>query len=81
MSVTIPVRIFEKTGYTRDVSASGILFELDADNDVGSKVSFELEFDTPNGKLRLRCSGDVVRKESKGQKTALAVKIAESQFE
>jgi hypothetical protein len=81
VSIAVPVNVFDQTGISRDVSASGILFELDHFNEVGSEISFELELDTPNGKMKLKCTGDIVRTESKGQKTAIAVKITDSQFE
>ncbi len=81
VNVVVPVKVCDQLGYSCDISASGILFELDTFNAVGSEISFELELNTPNGKMLLKCTGDIVRKESKGQKTALAVKINESQFE
>ncbi len=80
VSVEIPVKVSNQAGISRDVSASGILFEMDNFNDVGTEISFELELDTPNGKMTLKCTGDIVRKELKGQKTAIAVKITDSQF-
>lgn len=46
-SIALPVKVFDQTGISRDASASGILFELNHFNEVGSKISFELELDTP----------------------------------
>lgn len=50
VSIALPVKVFDQTGISRDASASGILFELNHFNEVGSKISFELELDTPMGK-------------------------------
>ena len=77
---SIAVRVFDQTGYSYDVSATGILFEIDNLNEVGSEISFELELNTPNGKMKLKCMGNIVRREVKGQKTAIAVKITDSQL-
>ena len=76
----IPVKVSEQAGVSCDISASGILFEIDNLNEVGSEISFELELNTPNGKMTLKCMGNIVRREVKGQKTAIAVKITDSQF-
>ncbi|MDO9267526.1 MAG: PilZ domain-containing protein [Methylobacter sp.] len=81
VSIALPVKVFDQTGISRNASAGGILFELNHFNEVGSKISFELELNTPNGKMKLKCTGDIVRTEAKGPKTAIAVKITDSQFE
>lgn len=76
----IPVRVSEQIGLTRDVSASGIFFEIDDFNEIGTEISFELELDTPSGKMTLQAVGNIVRTESRGQKTGVAVKIVDSKF-
>lgn len=81
VNIALPVKVSDQSGISRDASAGGILFELNHFNEVGSEISFELELDTPNGKMKLKCTGDIVRTESKGSKTAIAVKITDSQFE
>lgn len=75
---TLPVRLGDATGMTRDVSVSGIFFETDALDAMGDLISFTVEFDTPRGKSMLKCKGDVVRIEPSDTRTGVAVKIVES---
>ena len=68
------------TGVTRDVSASGIFFEIDRTYDVGKKIRFVVELDSPTGKMHLNCTGSIVRVQDMGSKVGVAVKIVESQL-
>lgn len=77
----LPVDLGGATGITRDVSASGIFFETDASYAVGGSISFAVEFDTPGGKMMLKCEGDIVRIEPRGKRVGIAVKIVESKME
>lgn len=81
VSTELPVYLGGATGRTRDVSASGILFETDASYTLGSSISFAVEMDTSGGKMVLRCQGDVVRIEPQGKKVSVAVKITQSTLE
>ena len=81
VSTQLPVYLGGATGRTRDVSASGILFKTDASYALGSSISFAVELDTSNGKMVMRCRGDIVRIEPKGSKVGVAVKITESTLE
>lgn len=69
------------TGVTTDVSASGISFETDASFAFGNTVDLRVEFDTPGGKMLLKCHGNVVRIDSRGNRVGVAVKITESVME
>lgn len=77
----LPVKLGGIMGITRDVSAAGIFFEIDAACTVGSDISFALELETPTGKIMLKCKGNIVRTESRNDKLGVAVKIAESVME
>lgn len=77
----LPVKLGEAIGLTRDVSAAGIFFEIDAACTPGSEISFALELDTPTGKIMLKCKGSIVRTESRNNKLGVAVKISESVME
>lgn len=77
----MPVRVAEHIGVTRDVSASGIYFEMDSGTEIGSEISFDVEMDTLSGPMKLKCSGVVVRKEQSGSRTGVAVRMLESKFE
>ena len=67
-------------GTTRDVSTSGVYFESDANQAVGSVIDFTIDFDTPSGPLHLKCHGEVVRSERHGGRIGAAVKILHSRF-
>lgn len=81
VSTELPVYLGGAIGKTRDVSASGILFETDASYALNSSISFAVELDTSGGKMVLRCQGEIVRIEPKGQKVNVAVKITQSILE
>ena len=68
------------SGMTRDVSTSGVYFESDADQAVGSVIDFTIDFDTTGGPMYLKCHGQVVRTERHGNRVGTAVKILESRF-
>lgn len=74
---SLPVRIGDCIGVTRDVSASGVFFETGTDFSIGNSISFEVEFATPSGGLVLRCVGHVVRVETRQQGAGVAVRIAD----
>jgi len=77
----LPVDLGNGTGITRDVSASGMYFETDVDYAAGSEISLSIEFDTPGGKLVMKCQGQIVRVEHRDGKVGVAAKIIESRFE
>ena|SRR4030066_2478560 len=77
----LPVKLGEAIGLTRDVSAAGIFFEIDAACTVGSDISFGLELETPTGNIMLKCKGSIVRTESRNNRFGVAVKISESAME
>lgn len=77
----MPVDLGTATGITRDVSASGIFFETDASFTPGSAIDFAMEFDTPGGKMILKCHGSIVRTEVHDSRLGVAVKITESTME
>jgi hypothetical protein len=74
---SLPVRIGDSIGITRDVSASGVFFETETDFSIGNSISFEVEFATPSGVLVLRCIGHVVRAETREKRVGVAVRIAD----
>lgn len=75
---TYPVNLGSATGITSDVSASGIFFETSADLSVGSPISFTVEFDSPGGRKVLKCTGSIVRTETRSTGVGVAVRITES---
>ncbi len=81
ITARMPVRVGEDLGLTRDVSASGIFFEIDRHLALGSEVRFEIEMRTTLGLMKMCCTGQVVREEHNGERTGIAVRINDSQLE
>jgi PilZ domain len=82
VSIAMPMFMAGKTGVTRDVSVSGVYFEIDGAAAIGSEVSFEIEMDTATlGLTKVKCSGQVVRKEQQGSRTGIAVTMTDSRLE
>lgn len=77
----LPVDLGTATGITRNVSASGVFFEVDATYLLGSTISFTVALDTPGGKMMLKCEGEIVRIEPRDARMGVAVKIVESTLE
>lgn len=78
ISVEIPVQIGDYAGLSRDISANGIMLEMDETAEIGDEISFEINLDTPAGKISLKGLGSILRTEAKQGKTAIAVKIIDS---
>ncbi len=66
---------------TRDVSASGIYFETDANQVPGSMISFVLRFNTPGGEMALKCEGQILRTEPRGDRVGIAAKLTTTKVE
>jgi len=72
----LPVIVNGFAGKTRDISASGVFFEIDETaNDVGGLIQFSVQLDTPGGMINLVCQGEVVRLEKRDGKLGIAAKI------
>lgn len=78
---TLTLDLQKAKGITRDISASGIFFETDANYRLESTIDFEWDFDTPQGTMTLRCQGNIVRVEPRGTRVGVAVNITESTIE
>ena len=72
------VNLGNMKGVTRNISASGMYFEIDASCVPGRQISFTVEFDSLGGSLLLKCNGEVVRIEPRDGKVGVAVKIIKS---
>lgn len=78
VSVLLPVLMENVKGVTRDVSPSGICFEINTNLNDGSDISFAIEMEAFNEKVLLKCKGNIIRTEAHGDKTSVAVRITES---
>lgn len=63
------------TGVTRNVSATGLYIVQDKECETGSHIDFWVDLDTPGGKLKLCCEGEVIRVEKVDGKFGIGVKI------
>ena len=68
------------TGITQNISATGVMFELDRVQQVGSLVDFEIHLDTAGGPVRLIAQGKVVHVTEQGERTGVAVQLIESRL-
>ncbi len=66
---------------TRDISASGVYFWLDAMVALGETISFIIEFGRQGVNFILKCVGEIVRVENQDGKVGVAVKISQSVME
>ncbi len=78
IATALPVILGDVPGVTRDVSATGVFFETDADLAVGAAIHFTLDIDTPAGKRVLKCQGQIIRTEARDRRVGVAVKILDS---
>ena len=81
IEVALPVALDHDAGLTRNVSASGICFEVDCDYTLGSEISFVIELETFNEKMILNCKGRIIRTEDHGDKKDVAVQLLESNLQ
>ncbi len=76
----LPIELDGKQGLTRNISATGIYFESQADQAPGSMVQFVVEVEVQGQKLKMVCKGEVVRVDHKDSTVGIAVKLAHSFF-
>ena len=76
----LPVEIGGIQGVTRNISASGIYFETEMVQELGSRVHFTVEVNVRGEKLKLVCEGDVVRVDRKDGTVGIAAKLMNSFF-
>ena len=78
VAASLPVALANASGMTRDVSATGIFFETEAEYSPGNKIELTVELHSPAGKLQLKCQGAIVRIERHDSKVGVAVEITNS---
>jgi hypothetical protein len=81
ISTHLPVVMNGKKGIAKDISATGIYFELDDKQKVGSTIHFSIEMETPGGQLMFVCEGKVIRAEEADGKVKIAAKIISQEFQ
>ena len=81
VAVSLHVDLANTESVTRDVSASGVFIETNSTFTAGENLDFAIEFDSPGGKLFLKCNGVIVRVEDRNGKLGVGVKIIDSVME
>jgi len=81
INVALPVFLDKAMGVTRDVSASGVFFWISGMYALGDVISFSIGRKTASGKFMLKCRGDVIRAERRGNEVGVAVRITEPMVE
>ena len=75
----------ESLATTQNISANGVLFQVDADMPVGSRVEFTISVPAAvvgsDNDVRLDCRGRVVRKYDSGERHGVGVVIDEYHLE
>lgn len=79
-SVSIPVALGSKHGLVKNISATGIYFEIDHQQSLGADIDFVIDLDTPGGPIKVQCHGTIVRLEEKSGRIGIAATISESTF-
>ncbi len=82
-SVEAPVYLGETVAHTRDMSVSGVYFEVDENFAPGASLEFavDLRHVRPEGPVRLICTGKIVRVERHGGRVGVAVAFDTQRFE
>jgi hypothetical protein len=75
-----PVYLENATGFTHDVSASGVFFWISGGSyNVGDQIGFSLEMSRPEGRVMVRCRGVIVRIEQYETRLGVAVTFTETE--
>ncbi len=77
----LPIVMGNKTGVSKDISATGMCFEFDEHREVGSVINFWVSLETPGGPLKLSCEAEVTRVEKNGEKVIVGVKLLNQTIE
>lgn len=81
VSAALPVSLEGSLrGRTRDISASGLYFEVDSDAVPDGPLQFSITFSSPSGPMRLEGVAEVVRREPREGRVGIAARIVESRL-
>lgn len=71
----MPIEMQGVEGWTRNISSTGVYFETDASQEVGSRVNLTLEFTLEGKHHRLLCEGEVVRVDQASDRVGVAARL------
>ena len=81
VSATHPVRVNNTIGFTRNISSTGVYFEVETPFALGEQIDFVIELGKRGINFLLKCKGEIVRLERHDDKSGIAVRIIESMME
>ena len=80
--ISLPLKLDDGlSAVTLDISASGLFFETDAEQRVGSLIEVEIDLDTPSGPIKFKAQGKIVRIEPHGTRMGVGVELLSSRLE
>lgn len=80
LDVALPLRLASGIALTHSGSVESIYFEIDTAAETGSAITFDIDLETPLGRMTLRCTGLVVGSGRRSSRTGIAVHILESRL-
>jgi hypothetical protein len=81
VAVAHPVRVANTLGITRDISTTGVFFEINVPMCLGDEINFVIEMGRQGVNFVLKCVGKIVRLENLSDKLGVAVSITDSIME
>lgn len=75
INARIPVKIDGERGITRNISTTGMFIVQNIQYEMGSRIDVWMDMDTPEGKVKLCCEGEVMRVEELEGKVGIGVRI------
>ena len=80
VQVMMPIRLAGRNGFTRDISVGGFYLEVDDTDIHDGEVCFELDLGVTHGAMKIRCCGQVMRRDLDGPLIGMAIKIKDLQL-
>ena len=83
VQVVMPIRLAGQSGFTRDISIGGCYLQLEdavTPESEESEVCFELDLGVTHGAMKIRCCGQVMRRDLDGPLIGMAIKIKDLQL-
>jgi len=80
IATALPLSFENGTGDTEDVAATGIFFWTDSTVAlaVGDRINLTMEIVRSGRQIRPKCQAEIVRLETRGTQTGVAVRLVES---
>ncbi|MGY4107161.1 PilZ domain-containing protein [Aeromonas encheleia] len=83
VKTVMPIQLSGQSGFTRDISIGGCYLQLEdavTPESEESEVCFELDLGVTHGAMKIRCCGQVMRRDLDGPLIGMAIKIKDLQL-